>query len=334
MKVIILTEAGKSIGFGHYTRCSALFHAFKEQNITPLFAVSGTEDILMSVNGCQVLSWVEYKELLASRILEADIVIVDSYLADYDTYLLVSNAAVISVFLDDVQRVDYPHGIILNGSVGAQLLKYNPEKHPKCFLGNDYVLLRPAFWDTMAELPRKELKQVLITMGGSGECEFIKEVIERLQQTFPDYRIKAIIPTLSEESKLKLNNGAGENTELFFDFIQSAEMLQLLRETDVVISAGGQTLNELARLGIPTVAVSLAKNQMQNINGYLDCGFIEFAGWKNDPFIFEEIIKKITSLKSWMHRKNKFSIGTRIIDGQGARRVVSGLLEYYSFLKN
>lgn len=32
MKVFILTEGGKDIGFGHITRCLSLYHAFEERD--------------------------------------------------------------------------------------------------------------------------------------------------------------------------------------------------------------------------------------------------------------------------------------------------------------
>ena len=35
MKVFILTEGGKDIGFGHITRCISLSEAFEEKGIYP-----------------------------------------------------------------------------------------------------------------------------------------------------------------------------------------------------------------------------------------------------------------------------------------------------------
>ena len=41
MKVVIVTEGGKDIGFGHITRCISLYQAFEERGIIPEFIVSG-----------------------------------------------------------------------------------------------------------------------------------------------------------------------------------------------------------------------------------------------------------------------------------------------------
>ncbi len=42
-------------------------------------------------------------------------------------------------------------------------------------------------------------------------------------------------------------------------------MRDVMLSSDVAISAGGQTLYELARTGTPTVAVSVADNQKKNV---------------------------------------------------------------------
>ena len=92
MKVIILTEGGKNIGFGHITRCSALYQAFEEKGIIPEFIVNGDDSILdlLSDKRHQIFNWIEKKEYLFDYIKNADIVIIDSYLAEKDIYERIS----------------------------------------------------------------------------------------------------------------------------------------------------------------------------------------------------------------------------------------------------
>ena len=40
MKVFIITEGGKNIGFGHITRCLSLYQAFEEKGILPKFIIN------------------------------------------------------------------------------------------------------------------------------------------------------------------------------------------------------------------------------------------------------------------------------------------------------
>ena len=45
MKVFIITEGGKNIGFGHITRCLSLYQAFEERGNKPKFIINGDNDI-------------------------------------------------------------------------------------------------------------------------------------------------------------------------------------------------------------------------------------------------------------------------------------------------
>ncbi|MDQ7082427.1 MAG: glycosyltransferase [Aquificota bacterium] len=72
----------------------------------------------------------------------------------------------------------------------------------------------------------------------------------------------------------EIKASADPNTELIF-YPSAEEMKNLMLDADIAISAGGQTLYELARVGVPTIAVAVAENQMWNVSEWQEAGFIE-----------------------------------------------------------
>ena len=66
-------------------------------------------------------------------------------------------------------------------------------------------------------------------------------------------------------------------------------------EADIAVSAGGQTLFELARVGTPTAAVCVADNQINNLRGFTKLGFLNnFLRWDEpnlEDLLWEEIEK-------------------------------------------
>jgi RimJ/RimL family protein N-acetyltransferase len=56
-------------------------------------------------------------------------------------------------------------------------------------------------------------------------------------------------------------------------------MAELMTASDIAVSAAGQTLFELARCGVPTIAVGVAENQRHNLEGFTDAGVCYNAGW-------------------------------------------------------
>jgi len=109
MKVFIITEGGKDIGFGHITRCLSLYQAFEERGIKPKFIVNAdnnVEYLLKQVN-YQIFNWLDEKSKLFEMLKDADIAVIDSYLADISLYNKIANLVKISVYIDDNKRLDY-----------------------------------------------------------------------------------------------------------------------------------------------------------------------------------------------------------------------------------
>lgn len=50
-------------------------------------------------------------------------------------------------------------------------------------------------------------------------------------------------------------------------------MLSLMLKCDIAVTAAGQTTYELARIGLPTIAIGVVENQKFNIDGWLEIGF-------------------------------------------------------------
>jgi len=61
----------------------------------------------------------------------------------------------LAVYIDDNKRLDYPKGVVVNGSIHAKELNYSKKNGVKYLLGPKYIPLRKDFW----EVPEKEIKE-------------------------------------------------------------------------------------------------------------------------------------------------------------------------------
>jgi UDP-2,4-diacetamido-2,4,6-trideoxy-beta-L-altropyranose hydrolase len=326
MNVFILTEGGKNIGFGHIARCTSIYQAFKEVGIQPQLIVNGDETVQEQLKdkNCKVFDWLDDKKTLFTTVRNADIAFIDSYLTDYNLYEKISNTAGMGVYFDDNVRINYPKGFVINGAIFAERIPYPKRKGVTYLLGTQYTPVRQEFWDVPEKPIHHNLKSIMITFGGMDMCNLTPKVLKLLVDTYPELTKKVIIGkgfrNTSEFEAIK-----DHNTELIY-YPDATEMKKIMLESDIAISAGGQTLYELARVGIPTIAVVVADNQSANICGLQEVGFAEYAGDGTNGELPEKINRKIELLRNSNTRQYKSITGRKIIDGVGSSRIVRSVL--------
>lgn len=312
MNVIILTEGGKNYGFGHVARCSSIYQAFRKFCITPQFIVNGDKSIdaiLQNINYA-IYDWQNME------FADDDIVIIDSYHAPLEFYQKIAKTTALAIYIDDNNRIDYPDGTVVNGTILATT------RRKDALYGSKYIPLRQDFWNTKIIDVNDEIKNVLITLGGNDLRNLTPKILNLLKNE--DFAKKVIIGNSFDN--------VGEIEEFDDELIyspDSRQMLEAMESTDLAISSAGQTLYELARVGVPTIAVGVVDNQINNIQNWQKQGFIEFAGFWDDDNLEENILAKLELLKDSALRKEKQNMGVSAVDGKGSIRIAKTALNSY-----
>ncbi len=325
-KVFMMTEGGARIGFGHITRCLSLCQAFEANGIMPEFVVNGDASIddVLKNRQHKTFNWLEHKKRVLSSIKDSDIVIIDSYLADVDFYREVSGSVRIPVYIDDNKRVEYPKGVVVNGSVSAEMLHYPVRENIVYLLGPKYIPLRKEFWNVPEKKIRENIERIMITFGGDDSGNITPSVLRLLARLYPRVTKNVIIGRGYGNAE-EIKTAADERTELIY-FPGSEGMKSVMIESDMAISAGGQTLYELASVGVPSVVVAVADNQLNNANGWQEAGFIEYAGWREDGMLLDNVRSALNQIEDADRRKKMSQTGRALVDGEGAKRIVDSLI--------
>jgi len=308
MKVYILTEGGKKTGFGHLTRCISLYQIIEENGDNPELIINGDDSILDFAKDkkYQIFNWLKDEKKTKELAEKSEFIIIDSYLAEkflYDKISDITDGRLLMI--DDYNRIDYPKGIIVNPSIYGDKLKYSQKEGRVYLLGKDYIILRKEFWDIPNKVINEKAKYILITLGGITKFEMFHKIISYLENEF--------IVTIVNPWKNKLN---------------AAQMLDLMLKADICISGGGQILNELACLGAPAIGICLAENQRMNLEAWERKGFIEYVEWNDEANLFDQILKTVNKLSKYNERLNRNRLSRACVDGKGAERIVSEILNY------
>lgn len=329
MKVIIFTEGGRNIGFGHLTRCISLYEGFTQKGIQVQLIVNGDRTTLDLLKGkdYQLFNWLKERKKLFKIIANAEIIIIDSYLADVSFYKKFSGLIKIPVYIDDTKRLNYPSGIVINGSIFAQDIDYPKSDSITYLLGIKYIPLRREFWQVHPKRINKNINSIMITFGGEDRRGLTPKITNLVKREYPRL-IKNIIIGRGFKNIKEIERLKDEKTRLIY-YPDANTMRKVMLQSDIAISAGGQTLYELARIGVPTIALVVSQNQLNNIRGWQKAGFIEYAGWWKDEGAYSRLSKAFRVIASYDERFKRKKIGIELVDGKGTERIANMLLKKY-----
>ena len=267
--ISIFTEAGRECGFGHLSRCCALYDESVSCGYDARLIVNSSEKLPELSRFTIAANWLNM-DVLAPLLNDSDQIIVDSYLADLSIYCEIAAKCPIALYIDDDMRISYPKGIVINPSLYGDRLPYPQAKGVSYFGGADYVILRPEFCLPIVRDNNNDVKCVLITMGGSDLLQLTAPILSAICQRLPLVHKYVVLGSGLADTE-EVEEAADANTEIFIS-LDAMQMREIMLRSDVAITAAGQTIHELLRCGTPMVPVMAADNQKWNIRGLKDLG--------------------------------------------------------------
>lgn len=329
-RIIIVTNAGRKIGFGHLGRCVSLSQAFTAQSIRTRILVDGDTSVLHFAqnNPVELVDWLKNPDKLSYYLKETEIAIIDSLLIDDQLCRNLLDSVKTTVFLDDFIRRDHKQGVIVDWTILAEK-KFYPVKHPGAIylLGSKYASLRQEFWEVPKFEIQKEVRNILVTFGGSDVANMTPKILKLLSDHFPKINVSVVIgPGFNNIEEIK---SIDHPNITLIDKPQAQEMKELMFQSDLAIATGGQTIYELARIGVPTVGIMVIDNQQDDVSGWQEVGYLNYAGASSDKNVLDETRKRLQQMLSYDERAIRSQIGQNQVDGKGADRLVKKILSIY-----
>ncbi|MDW8433458.1 MAG: glycosyltransferase [Aquificaceae bacterium] len=327
MKVLFLTEGSYQIGHGHVTRCLSLYQAFEVFGVNTHMLIHGDQTVQGLLQGVnyELYPWLEDFRYVREKLKSFNAVVIDSYLAGNDVYENISASVPVKLFIDDYCRLSYPAGFVLSGSVYGKELSYPLKDGVEYLTGPEYVPLRKAFWKVGKKTIRKRLRKVFVSFGGDDARNMTPKVIKLLRESYPELELFVVVGK-GFKNKEEIHGLVDERVKVF-EGLSGEEMKNLMSLVDLAVSAGGQTTYELARVGVPSVLLAIADNQLLNCKGWEKAGFAFYAGWWEDKELWKKLSEGVEKLKDYELRLKMSKIGRKLIDGKGALRVAKKLIK-------
>lgn len=343
--LLIRADAGSKIGTGHVMRCLALAQAWQDSGGRAVFAMGRGSPALIDrliSEGMEVFHLSAdpgspddaRKTAYLAHDVDSDWVVVDGYHFGSNYQMVIKRFDLRLLFIDDDGHADYYYAdIVLNQNLHANEDLYkNREPHTKLLLGTQYMLLRREFWSWRGwnrETP-KVARKVLITLGGSDPDNVTIKIVRALQQ-IGKLEIVVIIGGNNSHYEKILSVVDGNRSVCLKKNVKN--MPKLLAWADLAVSSAGVTAWEIAFMGLPSLVLILAENQVKVAEKLASSKIAMNLGWHNllSPV---NIIQEVCSLAFDTDARASMSeFGRQIIDGFGVSRVLAELLKRTIWLR-
>jgi UDP-2,4-diacetamido-2,4,6-trideoxy-beta-L-altropyranose hydrolase len=351
MTVVIRVDASVAIGTGHVMRCLTLAKALRAGGSTVHFVCRAHEGNLCdhivenSFAVCRLpapkqkearlgrddyAAWLgvpqdtDAKQMLACRHPNeppADWLVVDHYGLDAAWESQVRDLAANTLVIDDIANRPHVCELLLDQNLNrspAERYRSLVPEHCRLLLGPQYALLRDEF-TAVAKEPRPRsghVGRILIFFGGTDQSgETLKSCRAVAAVAANDVTVDAVVGATNPRRE---DIARFCRTDARFRYhCQISNMAELMSDADLAIGAGGTTAWERTFLGLPTITVAVAANQVDGSEALNARGAIRYLGTQRS--VTEQQIA--TTLQDLLvHQEALVTMGQRCLEIHGSDR--------------
>ena len=337
MRFVFRADASLEIGTGHVVRCLTLADELRGRGADTAFLCRGEPGSLNALvasrghNIQAIAPGTDDAEQCAGYLGQArpDWIVVDHYALDRAWEAAARRFAGKVFVIDDLADRHHDCDLLLDQNLydGVET-RYAPLVPPRCrqLIGPRFALLRPEFAQVRERLARKagSVARILVSFGGVDSANETARVLACLQDVLPSAALDVVIgPTNPHAAEIKALASRHARATVH---VGTDRMAELMSQADAFIGAGGSTTWERLCLGLPSLALAAAENQVPTLQRLGAMGAVQYVGRTSDLDATGVRTAVERFLADEDTRSAMVRIGMHLVDGKGAERVADCLL--------
>lgn len=340
-RICFRADASTTIGQGHVMRCLALAHTLRDAGWHCTFLCqerTGHPIDLLRMQGFSVAAlpatddWHDDAQATLAALDQQPIdwLVVDHYGLDERWERQLRHRVKHLLVIDDLANRKHDCDLLLDQNAGRQASDYQSLVPPDCsvLLGPEFALLREEFRQQRINNPARtndrNIGHLLISMGGADAGNVTGKVLQVLAEQ-PPATLKTVTVVLGSACPWinDIRAFAGEFPRPIRLIINAQNMAALMAEADLAIGAGGISAWERCCLGLPSLIIAIAENQLPGALALQALGAAQFLG---DADTFAPALKRIFTKGLSAEHLHALSVNAyRMVDGNGRLRVLQAM---------
>ena len=325
--ILIKADGNKDIASGHIRRCLSIAEALKKKGAVVSFWFSDKESpaILKQFSGSENA----FTYTMGAPAEKAEFLLLDSYSIAEDEFAGFRKYASKTGYIDDLCSIDPDVDVVINYDPAPPKDLYHAAVQ---LLGTQYAPLREQFAGC-SFMTRPAANRIFISTGGTDPYHMIEKLLKEfytdkhwtalsilhcdvVMGALFDDKYKAALKLLARRYPgITLNEGV-------------QDMAALMGSCDIAITAGGTTLYELCATGVPSIAFTMADNQMEFTKSFHEHKAIYYVGdARKDNTLARDLAARLFALLPDRTMRVNLSTNARnLVDGRGAERIADAII--------
>ena len=298
-KVAVLrADASDLIGVGHVMRSLALGEALLDAGFDAVLAsVDLPAGMREEARKCGITvvdlqcDPFGFDDALATLSLNGAVLVIDGYKFEREFFAELENRATSFVVIDDnVETKALAPSVVINQNPHATAEMYaHMSGTPQLLLGLQYVLLRREVREATKLSVVPVAKKVFVAMGGSDFLNLTEPIVRALRDLDIELCV-AVGPTNSQRQQIEETVRSIPRARVTLQ----ADYITELASSSLAILAAGSSLWEAAALGVPSIGLIVADNQMNAAQAFLNDGLLDVVDCR-EGVQFEQIVESVVA---------------------------------------
>jgi UDP-2,4-diacetamido-2,4,6-trideoxy-beta-L-altropyranose hydrolase len=331
-KVAVLrADASSSIGVGHVMRSLAFGEAMRDAGFEVVLAsVDLPIGMREEAHKCGItivdLNCESFgsDDALATLALNGAVLVIDGYRFEREFFEILENESAGLVIIDDnVETKALAPSVLINQNPHATSEMYaHLSGNTRLFLGLQYALLRREVREAAKLSVIPVAKKVFVAMGGSDYLKLTGPIVLALKDLDIELCV-AVGPANSQRQQLEDVVHSVPRARI----INQVEYITELASSTLAILAAGSSLWEAAALGVPTIGLIVANNQLGLAKVSQKLGFSVVLDVRS-KFSIEEVTGNVQELLAANSALNSMRrSGKQLVNVDGSKLATSEILK-------
>ena len=361
MRVSFRTDASVQIGSGHVMRCLTLADVLRAKGAECQFVCREHEGNLMGYVRSRGYTVFPLPSPIANVSFESDLphaswlgvdlitdaeqthqalrnevfdwLIVDHYALDRRWESALRSSCKHIMAIDDLADRQHDCDLLLDQNYGSSSERYRGLIFAEYlqYHGPEYALLKPVYAERRAQLPARDgqVRRVLIYFGGGSDAPNLTRLAVQAFQGPELAHIELdIVVGAAYAHQLSLEELVAQRGKATI-YRQLPDLADLMAKADFAIGAGGATTWERYCMGLPSIVISIADNQLPICQALSAETLIDYLG--HVDHVTSDMIQDhvLSFVKNSDLLRDLSERGMKLVDGNGVFKITKILLRQH-----